>query len=119
MLTTPDYLICLFGWVLYNFFLFNKAKNKADAAKEEFNLSSYAKTEWDDWVMTFGASFGLLIMSPYIFFYLDQHYDWMKNVFWSPVIPFAVGVFGGLAFQKMIDIGKSYMDRFKRKVDEK
>lgn len=108
MLTPIDFIICLFGWLLYNVFVLTNEKNKFDAKDEKFNLKHYVSLAWDDWLFTFLASFGLLSVAPTLFIYLTSTFDVLKNLYWSNVIPLFIGAFGGLIFQKIYDYVKAY-----------
>jgi hypothetical protein len=47
-----NYFIAFFGSVLWNFFLFTKAKNAADDDNQDFPYQKYFKKNWDNWVFT-------------------------------------------------------------------
>jgi hypothetical protein len=108
MLLPIDFIVCIFGWLLYNVFALRNAKNKYDEIDKEFNLKHYTTLSWDDWIFTFLASFGLLMVSPTVFLYLTSTFDILANIYWSEVIPFFIGAFGGLIFQKIYDFVKAY-----------
>ena len=108
MLTSLDFIYCLAGWFLFNLYKLNLDKNQFDKEDKPFNLKHYGTLAWDDWAVTFSAAFVILGLSPDIFLYCSNHFDWMKGIYWSSVIPFLVGSFGGLLFQKLYNWIKEF-----------
>lgn len=47
-----DYLIALFGSIIWNYALFSIAKNKCDAVEMDFPYRKYLKFNWDNWLLT-------------------------------------------------------------------
>lgn len=45
-------LLTLFGWIIWNFTLFTIEKDKFDNTEKEFSFRVYAKTHWDNWVLS-------------------------------------------------------------------
>lgn len=117
MLTLSSYLICLLGFLAFNFFLFKSEKSEADDKGEHFHFKGYAEKMWDDWIFSGLSSLGLLLISPDIFLYLVSHFEACKNLYWSDVFPFLIGSFGGYIFVGVYEIVKKLIAKFKKKVE--
>lgn len=55
----------LFGVVLYNYLVFNLAKDELDDSRKKFVFKRYAKAKWDNWVWS-------ILLVPVIVIYGDQ-----------------------------------------------
>lgn len=55
----------LFGVVLYNYLVFNLAKDELDDSRKKFSFRRYVKTKWDNWVWS-------ILLVPVIVVYGDQ-----------------------------------------------
>lgn len=117
MLTFLSYFVFILGYLAFNFFLFKSDKDEADEKGEHFDLKGYTEKMWDDWIFSFISSLGLLLVSPDIFLYLVAHFEFMENLYWSNVIPFLVGSFGGYIFVWLYEFIKGLLTKIKKKVE--
>lgn len=59
------YFIALAGWFIYNFLLFNLAKDKIDKKNKAFPYHAYLIKNWDNWLLT-------LILAPVLVYYMQD-----------------------------------------------
>lgn len=60
-----EYLIALFGSIIYNYMLFVIAKNNCDKIPVDFEYKKYFKLNWDNWGLTF-------LLAPVLVWYLPD-----------------------------------------------
>lgn len=55
-------LLTFLGWLAWNMFEFNMAKNQADDKDEAFDFAKYRSKKWDDWLTSLVAAIILLVV---------------------------------------------------------
>ena len=68
------WLWALFGVILYNYLVFNLAKDELDDSKQTFSFRRYAKAKWDNWVWS-------ILLVPVIVIYGDQLWYYVMAYF--------------------------------------
>jgi hypothetical protein len=70
------YLVTLAGWFIYNFFIFNLAKDVVDKNDEDFHYAGYLKHNWDNWVLSLSLSPVLVSYLPDILGIINDWTSW-------------------------------------------
>lgn len=76
VLILANYFIAFFGSILYNFFLFKRAKDLSDEADQEFDYKKYRAKNWDNWVLTVMCAPVLVWYAPDIVTALNSAFGW-------------------------------------------
>jgi len=108
MLQISDFIICILGWLTFNFFMFQKDKNKSDKLHQKFNFKRYISLTWDDWVFTLISSLGLLFITP--------NDTVLPGVLYTVPVSFIKGAFGGIIFQGLYELIKIMIEGVKHKI---
>lgn len=104
MLQIDNFIVCFLGCLTYIIFMFNSTKNKIDATEEKFDYKKYLEDTWDDWLKILFSSFGLLLISPDIYIYMHENYEFMEGITWSRKISYGIGLLGSIITQGIINI---------------
>ncbi len=66
----------IFGVLLYNYLVFNIAKDEVDNTSKSFSYKRYVKTHWDNWIWSFILVPVIVIFGHQLFYYLMQWQGW-------------------------------------------
>jgi hypothetical protein len=121
-LTITDFLACFLGWFILNSLIWNYTKNKYDTKKETYSFKEHKKENIDDWIFTFSAALGLLIIAPDVFIYISIKFEYMKDVFWNRGFPLVIGFAGGFTFQALYSflktVSKAVTEKTKKLIEK-
>lgn len=72
------WLWAVFGVLMYNYLVFNLAKDELDEAGKSMKLKDYAKNHWDNWIWSLFCVPVVVIFGDQLFYYLMEYFekDW-------------------------------------------
>ena len=73
ILISPWFL-SFFGWILFNFLMFNVYKDKFDKQGKELDYKKYLSKNWDNWLLTLLFIVPTALFAPDITKFLADHY---------------------------------------------
>lgn len=95
---TLPYLIGFFGWFLYCYFLFHKAKEKADTTETDFDWPAYKKKNWDNWLWS-------LLLVPVLVSYMPDIVAILNSLFGTEIPHYAIYDLGCGPFTELLYMG--------------
>lgn len=93
-----DYGIAFFGSLLYNYFLFNREKNKADKQNKKFDWRQYFSKTWDDIGFT-------ILCAPVLVYYMVDIVNIIRHWFYEDLPYFSIYHLGVGVLTQVVYLG--------------
>jgi hypothetical protein len=101
------FIIAFFGSFIYNFILFQKAKELCDENNTEFDYIKYCKLNWDNWLLT-------TLLAPVLVVYLNDIVALLNHKLSLDLITHEIYYLGAGPFTELVIFGVSKLLGWKK-----
>lgn len=108
ILNLANYFLAFFGSFLWNFFVFQKAKDKVDATNLDFPYKDYLKKNWDNWFIT-------TMVAPVLVWFLPDIIATLNSSFGSSIVLYKLYYLGAGVLVEVMYVGFAVLMKWKAK----
>jgi hypothetical protein len=102
-----NFILTFFGWLLWNWFEFGEAKDRADDRDVSFNLRAYTRKKWDNWIGTLIVA-GFLLLVGHAGLGMELVKSFNEKLGWSDL--YYAG--SGIAYEALVWLRRKVKNKF-------